>query len=76
MQSSAVRVQELNPAKLRRVKPSEKVAIVSHLGTRRDYIQAALSAAEALCGDYGVCVNAIPSWNNVGVPPSGCKGTL
>ena len=60
------------------VEPGETVAIVSDLGTRREYIQAAFAAAEELGADiYEMCVNAIPGWTNVGVPTIGqCKGTL
>jgi 2,5-dihydroxypyridine 5,6-dioxygenase len=52
--------------------------VVSDLGTRREYIQAAFAAAEELGADiYEMCVNAIPGWTSVGVPTIGqCKGTL
>ncbi len=88
MHPSALRVQELNPAKLAliykqqfelcQVKPGETVALVSDLGTRREYIEAAFAAADALGADiYELCVNSIPSWTRVGVPTIGqCKGTL
>src|SRR5215510_14188618 len=88
MQHSAMRVQEINPARLaglyRReftlcnVAGGETIAIVSDLGTRREYIQAAFAAAEDLGADvYELCVNSIPSWTKVGVPTIGqCKGTL
>lgn len=88
MQHSAIRVQELNPAKLTQlfrkqlslcaVRPGETIAVVSDLGTRREYIQAAFAAAEDLGADiYEMCVNSIPSWTKVGVPTIGkCKGTL
>ncbi|SEB01482.1 hypothetical protein [Variovorax sp. YR216] len=85
---SAIRTQELNPAKLTslfrkqfelcRVGPGQTVAIVSDLGTRREYIQSAFAAAQDIGFDiYEMCVNAIPGWNSVGVPTIGkCKGTL
>jgi 2,5-dihydroxypyridine 5,6-dioxygenase len=85
---AAIRSQELNPAKLTslfrqqfelcRVGPGQTVAIVSDLGTRRDYIQAAFAAAQEIGFDiYEMCVNAIPGWTTVGVPTIGkCKGTL
>jgi 2,5-dihydroxypyridine 5,6-dioxygenase len=85
---AALRVQEVNPARLaalyRRefelcsVKPGETIAVVSDLGTRREYVQAAFAAADDLGADiYELCVNSIPSWTKVGVPTIGkCKGTL
>ena len=87
MQAS-LRVPEINPAKLpalyRRqfersnVRRGETIAIVSDLGTRREYVQAAFAAADELGADiYEMCVNSIPSWSKVGVPTIGqCKGTL
>ena len=88
MQVAAVRSMETNPAKMTQlyaeqfrlsaVKAGETIAIVSDLGTRREYIQAAFAAAEALGADiYELCVNSIPSWTTVGAPTIGqCKGTL
>jgi 2,5-dihydroxypyridine 5,6-dioxygenase len=85
---AALRVQEVNPAKLAmlyrrqfelcKVKPGETIAVVSDLGTRREYVQAAFAAADDLGADvYELCVNSIPSWTRVGVPTIGkCKGTL
>ncbi|VWX61831.1 2,5-dihydroxypyridine 5,6-dioxygenase [Burkholderiales bacterium 8X] len=85
---SAIRTQELNPAKMAslfrkqfelcKVTPGQTVAIVSDLGTRREYIQAAFAAADDIGFDiYEMCVNAIPGWTSVGVPTIGkCKGTL
>ena len=85
---AAIRTQEVNPAKLPGCSGSssscaasstgQTVAIVSDLGTRREYIQAAFAAAEELGVDiYEMCVNAIPGWTKVGVPTIGkCKGTL
>ena len=85
---AAIRTQEVNPGRLTtlfrqqfalcRVTPGQTVAIVSDLGTRREYIQAAFAAAEEMGFDiYEMCVNAIPGWTKVGVPTIGqCKGTL
>ena len=85
---SAIRTQELNPAKMTslfrrqfelcRLAPGQTVAIVSDLGTRREYVQVAFAAAEELGVDiYEMCVNAIPGWTSVGVATIGkCKGTL
>ena len=79
---------ELNPARLAslyrrelelcKLARGETVAIVSDLGTRREYINAAFAAAEELGADiYEMCVNSIPGWTRVGVPTIGqCKGTL
>ena len=88
MLSSAIRTMEINPAQLTRLyvdqfrlcamKPGETVAIVSDIGTRREYIQSAFAAAEELGADiYELCVNTMPGWTRVGVPTIGqCKGTL
>jgi len=85
---SAIRTQEINPARLAglyrrqfelcRVGPGQTVAVVSDLGTRREYIEAAFAAAEEMGFDiYEMCVNAIPGWTSVGVATIGkCKGTL
>src|SRR5512134_2212832 len=85
---AALRIQEVNPARLAmlyrrefelcRVKSGETIAVVSDLGTRREYVQAAFAAADDLGADvYELCVNSIPSWTKVGVPTIGkCKGTL
>ncbi len=85
---SAIRTQEVNPAKLAmlfrkqfelcKCKSGDTIAIVSDLGTRREYIEAAFAAADELGIDiYEMCVNAIPGWTKVGVPTIGkCKGTL
>jgi 2,5-dihydroxypyridine 5,6-dioxygenase len=85
---AALRIQEVNPAKLAllyrrefelcRLKVGETLAVVSDLGTRREYVQAAFAAADDLGADvYELCVNSIPSWTKVGVPTIGkCKGTL
>lgn len=77
-----------NPAKLPqlfqkqfelcKIKPGQTIAIVSDLGTRTEYIEAAFAAADALGADiYEMRVNVIPGWTKVGVPTIGqCKGTL
>jgi 2,5-dihydroxypyridine 5,6-dioxygenase len=88
MLPAAIQPAEINPARLAslykqeftlsRVSRGETVALVSDLGTRREYIQAAFAAAEELGADvYEMCVNSVPSWTKVGVPTIGqCKGTL
>ncbi len=88
MQHAALRSLEVNPAKLAslfrkqfglcKVRSGETIALVSDLGTRPEYIQAAFAAADELGADvYQLRVNAIPSWTKVGVPTIGkCKGTL
>jgi 2,5-dihydroxypyridine 5,6-dioxygenase len=85
---AAVQPAEINPANLAilfqrelelcRVKSGETIALVSDLGTRREYVQSAFAAADALHADvYEMCVNSIPGWTKVGVPTIGkCKGTL
>jgi 2,5-dihydroxypyridine 5,6-dioxygenase len=85
---ASVQPAEINPASLAvlfqrelalcKVKAGETVALVSDLGTRREYIQAAFAAADALGLDtYEMCVNSIPGWSKVGVATIGqCKGTL
>ena len=55
---AAIRSQELNPGRMTslfkkqfelcKVKPGETIAIVSDLGTRREYIQAAFAAADEI----------------------------
>src|SRR6202046_3972343 len=88
MHQAALRSQELNPAKLAalflkqfqlcNVVNGETIAVVSDLGTRREYVQSAFAAADELGADiYEMCVNSIPGWTKVGVPTIGtCKGTL
>ena len=88
MMQAAVRPSELNPAKLAmlykrelkmcKVARGETIAVVSDLGTRREYIQATFAAADELGADaYELCVNSIPGWTKVGVPTIGqCKGTM
>lgn len=85
---SGIRTPELNPAKLVslfkkqfglcNLNVGQTVAIVSDIGTRREYIQAAFAAADEMgIHIYEMCVNAIPGWTKVGVPTIGaCKGTL
>ena len=69
MQQSSLRVQELNPGRLTylfrkqfemsKVQKGETVAIVSDLGTRREYIQSAFAAADEYGADiYEMCVNS------------------
>lgn len=88
MHDAAIRSSEINPAKLTRlyleqfrlsaVQAGETIAIVSDLGTRAEYVQAAFAAADELGADiYEMCVNSLPGWTRVGVPTIGrCKGTL
>src|SRR4029079_11512234 len=88
MTTAAIRTSAINPAKLTRlyveqfnlsaVKKGETIAVVSDLGTRREYVQSAFAAAEELGADiYELCVNSLPGWTKVGVPTIGqCKGTL
>ena len=88
MIQAAQQPTEINPAKLAslykreftlsNVRAGETIAVVSDLGTRREYIQASFAAAEELGADiYEMCVNSIPGWTKVGVPTIGqCKGTL
>ena len=84
----ALRAQELNPAKLAmlyqrqfqlcKVIAGETIMLITDLSTRREYVEAAFAAADALGADaYSLCVNDIPSWTKVGVATIGkCKGTL
>jgi 2,5-dihydroxypyridine 5,6-dioxygenase len=88
MQLAALRPQEVNTAKLAslfrrewalcKVQRGETIALVTDLGTRREYVQAGFAAADELGADvYELCVNSLPSWTKVGVPTIGkCKGTL
>ena len=88
MLQAVARTTEVNPAKLAmlykrelemcKVKPGDTIALVSDLGTRREYIQATFAAADELGADaYEMCVNSIPGWTKVGVATVGkCKGTL
>ncbi|NYT68383.1 hypothetical protein [Pusillimonas noertemannii] len=88
MMPSDIRTRSTNPAllpglfrkqfELCRIKPGDTIAIVSDLGTRTEYIEAAFAATDMLGADiYEMRVNAIPGWTNVGTPTIGqCKGTL
>lgn len=88
MQLASVRPQEINPAALTglfrrqfelcRLKAGETLALVTDLGTRTGYVEAAFAAAAELGADvYELRVNSVPSWTKVGVPTIGqCKGTL
>jgi 2,5-dihydroxypyridine 5,6-dioxygenase len=88
VQPGSFRPQEINPAKLAgvfkrqfelcKVKAGETIALVTDLGTRREYTEAAFAAADELGADiYEMRVNQTPSWTKVGVPTVGkSKGTL
>ena len=88
MDAGAIRVQEVNPARLAmlfqkqfrmsKVAEGETVMMLTDLTTRREYVEAGFAAAEEFAADvYEMCVNSIPSWTKVGVPTVGkCKGTL
>src|SRR5262249_29864068 len=83
-----MRPQILNPAKLAAlfraelelcaVKAGETIALLSDLAARREYVAAALAAADELGAQiYELGVNSIPSWHKVGVPTVGAaRGTL
>src|SRR6267378_1628599 len=83
-----MRPQILNPATLAslfraelelcNVRPGETITVLSDLASRREYVSAAFAAAQALGADiYEMCVNAVPSWDRVGVATVGrCKGTV
>ena len=83
-----MRNQAVNPAKLAmlfrkefelcRVRPGETMALLTDLGSNRDYVRAAFASAEDIGADvYEMCVNSAPSWTRVGVETVGaCKGTL
>src|ERR1700686_2414341 len=60
------------------VRRGETIVLLSDLGARRDYVEAAFAAAEEFGADiYELFVNAMPSWTKVGVATVGrCKGTL
>lgn len=88
MIAADIRTQMTNPAKLTsmfkrqfelcKIDKGQTIAIVSDLGTRVEYIEAAFAAADQLGADiYEMKVNLIPGWTKVGVPTIGqCKGTL
>ena len=83
-----MRPQILNPATLAslfraelelcNVRPGETITVLSDLASRREYVAAAFAAAQTLGADiYEMCVNAVPSWDRVGVATVGrCKGTV
>jgi len=83
-----MRPQIVNPAKLAalfraelelcNVRPGETITVLSDLASRREYVAAAFAAAQSLGADiYEMCVNAVPSWDRVGVATVGrCKGTV
>ncbi|MEE3000705.1 MAG: leucyl aminopeptidase [Pseudomonadota bacterium] len=80
------RVQLTNPAevpdlfrqqlKLCNVQEGETIVVLSDLGTRKEYVEAAFAAASTLKANiYEMKVNAIPSWTSVGRETVGaCKG--
>ncbi len=79
---------QINPARLAglfrkqfelcQVKRGDTIALVSDLGTRREYIMAAFAAATDLGADiYEMCVNNLPTYTKVGIPTVGqCRGTM
>ena len=80
------RVQLTNPGevpdlfrqqfKLCDVKAGETIVVLSDMGTRKEYVEAAFAAADTFKANiYEMKVNAIPSWTSVGVETVGaCKG--
>ena len=82
------RVQLTNPAEvpdlirlkfeLCNVQEGETIVILSDIGTRKEYVEAAFAAAKSFKADiYEMKVNAIPSWTSVGVETVGsCKGAV
>src|ERR1700690_3982263 len=60
------------------VKRGETIALISDLGTRREYIMSAFAAASELGADiYEMCVNNLPTYTKVGIATVGqCRGTL
>ena len=80
------RVQLTNPAevpdlfraqfKLCNVQAGETIVVLSDLGTRKEYVEAAFAAANTFGANiYEMKVNAIPSWTSVGAETVGaCKG--
>lgn len=87
-QSSGMRFQEMNPARLTglfmrqfamsKVSPGEQLVLLTDMTSRMEYVQAAFAAAEELGADiYEMRVNSVPSWTKVGVDTiSGGKGKL
>ena len=88
MINAASHPTEVNPAKLAmlykrelelcKVKRGETIALVSDLGTRREYYHGGFAAAESSALMLMRCASTcIPGWTKVGVPTIGqCKGTL
>ena len=82
------RVQLTNPAEvpelfrrqfeLCNVREGETIVVLSDLGTRNEYVEAAFAAAKSMKADiYEMKVNAIPSWTTVGIETVGsCKGAV
>ena len=80
------RVQLTNPAevpdlfraqfKLCNVKEGETIVVLSDVGTRQEYVQAAFAAANTFKANiYEMKVNSVPSWTSVGTETIGaCKG--
>ncbi|HKX23545.1 MAG TPA: hypothetical protein VJM81_09755 [Rhizorhapis sp.] len=88
MEHAGIRTQALNPAKLAalfhkqlqmsEINAGDTIALISDLGTRPAYIEAAFAAADVIGADiYEMKVNSMPVWTKVGVPTVGkVKGTL
>src|SRR5262249_33085164 len=59
------------------VRKGETIVLLSDLGARRDYVAAAFAAAQELgAAAHEICVNAMPSWTNVGGETVGrCQGS-
>ncbi len=82
------RVQLTNPAEvpdlfrkqfgLCNVQEGETIVVLSDIGTRPEYVQAAFAAANTFKADiYEMKVNSIPSWTSVGTETVGaCKGAV
>ena len=60
------------------VQAGETIACLSDRSTRREYVEAAFSAATAMGANiYELGTNAVPSWTRVGIETVGaCKGTV
>ena len=60
------------------VQEGETIVVLSDLGTRNEYVEAAFAAAKSFKADiYEMKVNAIPSWTTVGMETVGsCKGAV
>lgn len=68
----------LKQFELCRVKAGETIACLTDLSTRREYVQAAYSAAQYSGANiYELGTNSVPSWTRVGIETVGaCKGTI